>query len=327
MGEAAQARSAHSIEGMSSPRDILTITDSADAVPEGLPLVIALTGFSDAGGAIGQVIAYLRDSLDFEDVAVFDNDELLDYRARRPIIQFDHDHLSDYEPPRLAMSLAYDELHRPFLLLTGYEPDFRWEAFTRTVISLAQKFRVAHTTWVHGIPMPVPHSRPLGATVSGTRADLIESLSIWRPQTQVPANVLHLLEFELQRHELDVVGFALLVPHYLTETEYPDAALTALELYSAATGLVFPSDELREEGRAFIAKVDEQVAENGELHKLVSSLEVRYDTYMEGTEQRSPLTMDEDDLPTADDIAAELERYLAGRRGHKPGASDSSPDE
>ncbi|PFG31258.1 proteasome assembly chaperone family protein [Paramicrobacterium agarici] len=299
---------------MSIPEDLVRFTESASAVPEGLPLVIGLTGFADAGSTIAQAVTYLRDSLSYEDVAIFDNDALLDYRARRPIIQFEHDHLTDYEPARLALSLAYDELHRPFLLLTGYEPDFRWEAFTQTIVSLVEKFKVTHTTWVHGIPMPVPHTRPLGAAVSGNREELIDALSIWRPTTQVPANVLHVLEYRLQQADHAVAGFALLVPHYLTETEYPAAALTALELYSAASGLVFPSDELREDGRQFVARVDEQVAENGELNKLVSSLETRYDTYMEGTEQRPPLTMDEQDLPSADDIAAELERYLAGRR-------------
>ncbi|WP_166983675.1 proteasome assembly chaperone family protein [Paramicrobacterium fandaimingii] len=306
---------------MSIPEDLVRFTESASAVPAGLPLVIGLTGFSDAGSTIAQAVTYLRDSLSYDDVAIFDNDQLLDYRARRPIIQFEHDHLTNYEPSRLALSLAYDELRRPFLLLTGYEPDFRWESFTQTVMGLIERFDVSHTTWVHGIPMPVPHTRPLGAAVSGNREELIESLSIWRPSTQVPANVLHLLEYRLQENDLPVTGFALLIPHYLTETEYPAAALTALELYTAASGLVFPSDELREDGRQFITRVDEQVAENGELHKLVSSLEARYDTYMEGTEQRPPLTMDEHNLPSADDIAAELERYLAGRR-----ASDGDSD-
>ncbi|SEC19820.1 Predicted ATP-dependent carboligase, ATP-grasp superfamily [Paramicrobacterium humi] len=293
--------------------EIYTLTDIADTVPEGLPFVIGLTGFADAGGTIAQVTEYLRDSVRHEPLAVYDNDALLDYRARRPIIQFDQDHLSDYEPARLEVSLASDELGKQFLLMTGYEPDFRWEQFTATIVDIIRRFQVAHTTWVHAIPMPVPHTRPMGATVSGNRAELIESLSIWRPRTQVPANVLHLLEYRLEQLDLPVTGFALLVPHYLTETEYPDAALVALELYSAAAGLVLPSDELREEGREFIARVDEQVAENHELGKLVSALEARYDTYMEGTEQRAPFVMEEGDIPSADDIAAELERYLAGR--------------
>jgi len=107
---------------------------------------------------------------------------------------------------------------------------------------------------VHAIPMPVPHTRPIGVTVSGNREDLIETLSVWRPRTQVPGNALHLLEYRLTESDHPLAGFVLLVPHYLADTEYPDAAVTALESITAATGLLFPTDQLREDGREFLAK-------------------------------------------------------------------------
>ena len=88
---------------------------SAPPVRAGLPLVIALTGFTDAGTAIGGLIDYVRDELEPTPLAVFSNDVLLDYRARRPLISFDQDHLTDYRPPRLELSLAHDTLGQPFL--------------------------------------------------------------------------------------------------------------------------------------------------------------------------------------------------------------------
>lgn len=167
--------------------------------------------------------------------------------------------------------------------------------------------------------MPVPHTRPVGVTVSGNREDLIDAMSVWRPHTQVPSSVLHLLELRLYQRGLAVVGFALLIPHYLSDTEYPQAAVAALESISASTGLIFPTDRLRESGREFLGKVDEQVGGNDELHKLVSALEARHDTYMEGTSLRSPLTDEDGFVPSADVIAAELEKFLAIRRpGEEP---------
>ena len=111
-----------------------------------------------------------------------------------------------------------------------------------------------------------------------------------------------------------VAGFVLLVPHYLADTEYPATALVAVESISAATGLIFPTDQLREEGRLFAAKIDEQVDSNAELARLVTTLEERHDTYMEGTSIRSPLTDVDGELPSADEIADELQRFLAGNR-------------
>ncbi|MDY0912677.1 MULTISPECIES: proteasome assembly chaperone family protein [Rathayibacter] len=307
---------------MPDPADLFAIEGDLADVPRGLHLVAGLTGFADAGGAVGQLAEHLHGTLEHRTVVEFDPDQLLDYRARRPIITFDQDHLTDYTPATLRLSLAHDELHQPFLLLTGFEPDYQWERFTRAVLELIDRLEVASTTWVHAIPMPVPHTRPVGVTVSGNREDLIEAMSVWKPVTQVPANVLHLLELRLYDRAQPAVGFALLIPHYLSDTAYPQAAVAALESISASTGLIFPTDSLRESGREFLAKVDEQVGANDELQKLVSALESRHDTYMEGTSLRSPLTDEDGFVPTADALAAELEKFLAIKR---PGEEPTAP--
>ncbi|QCQ15930.1 proteasome assembly chaperone family protein [Microbacterium sp. RG1] len=284
--------------------------DDAPAVPTGLPLVILLTGFTDAGSAVSQSIGYLRDEASPAVLLRFENDVLLDYRARRPQITFDADHLTDYRPARLELSLAYDALSRPFLLLAGYEPDFAWEGFVNAVVGAAMAFAVSSVTWVHAIGMPVPHTRPLGTTVSGNRAALTEAHSVWKPHTTVPATVGHLLEYRFVASGHSVAGFVLLVPHYLSDTEYPASAITALDSITAATGLVFAVDDLREQNEDFLSKVGEQVGASDELTTMLTGLEERYDAYMAGATMATPL-LHEADLPSADEIAAELERFLA----------------
>jgi hypothetical protein len=285
---------------------------SAPPVPSGLPLVIALTGFTDAGSAVSRLIEYFRDDLDPSPVVVFSNDVLLDYRARRPIISFSEDHLTDYRPARLELSLAHDAIGQPFVLLAGYEPDFAWDAFTETVLELAAGLQVSSVTWVHSIPMPVPHTRPIGTTVSGTRSDLVEAHSVWRPHTQVPSTVGHLLEYRFAETGASIAGFVLLVPHYLGDTEYPAAALAALDSVTVATGLVFDGDGIREENREYLTKVEEQVTGSDELTRMVENLEERYDSYMAGATSATPI-IHTGDLPSADELAAELERFLATR--------------
>lgn len=285
---------------------------SAPPVPRGLPLVMALTGFMDAGTAVGGLIDYARDELDPTPLAVFSNDRLLDYRARRPVVSFDHDHLTDYRPQRLELSLARDALGQPFLLLAGYEPDFAWESFSSAVLTLADEFDVSTVTWVHAIPMPVPHTRPIGTTVSGTRDELTEAHSVWKPQTQVPATVGHLLEYRFAETTVPVAGFVLLVPHYLGDTQYPAATLAALDSLSAATGLVFSGDDLRDDNREYLDRVTEQVESSDELQQMLHGLEERYDAYMAGSTLAAPI-IHSGDLPSADELAAELERFLANR--------------
>lgn len=279
--------------------------------------MIALTGFTDAGGAVSGLITYVREVLDPIPLAVFSNDVLLDYRARRPIISFEADHLTDFKPPRLELSLAHDALGQPFLVLAGYEPDFAWDAFTDAVLQLAHAYSVSTVTWVHAIPMPVPHTRPIGTTVSGTRTDLTEAHSVWKPHTQAPATVGHLLEYRFAESGAAVAGFVLLIPHYLGDTDYPAATLAALDSLTVATGLVFAGDELREQNRDYLSRVDEQVSGNDELSRMLQGLEERYDAYMAGSTLATPM-IHTGDLPSADELAAELERFLATR----PSAED-----
>ena len=307
---------------MRNPDELYELSEGSEFVPLGLPLVAGVTGFADAGAGVTQLSDYLLDTLDYEVVAEFDVDALLDYRARRPTIYFDQDHLSDYQPAKLNLYLAKDEIGQQFLLLTGFEPDFQWEAFTAAVLNLIDRFQVKTTTWVHSIPMPVPHTRPIGVTVSGNRTELTDAMSIWKPHTQVPANALHLVEYRLQEAGHPTAGFVLLIPHYLADTEYPMAAVKALESVSAATGLIFPTDGLREEGRVFLSRIADQLETNSELAKLVGTLEERHDSYMIDNPLRSPLTDQDGEIPSADDIAAELENFLATRRaGEEPSPS------
>jgi len=294
---------------------------SAPPVPAGLPMVVVLTGFTDAGGAVSQMIELFREDLSPSPVVSFSADVLLDYRARRPVITFDADHLADYRPPRLELSLVHDAIGQPFVLLAGFEPDFAWDAFTETVVGLAEGLEVATVTWVHAIPMPVPHTRPIGTTVSGTRSELTQAHSVWQPHTQVPATVGHLLEHRFAQSGAAVSGFVLLVPHYLADTDYPAAALAGLDSLSVATGLVFDADGVREENREYLAKVDDQVEGNAELTAMLRTLEERYDSYMAGSNLGQPI-IHTGDLPSADELAAELERFLADRRPDDDRRSD-----
>src|SRR5690606_11885374 len=150
---------------MRDPSGLYDLSMEVSQVPRGLHLVAGLTGFADAGGAVSRLSEYLLEELQSQEIVTFDTDVLLDYRARRPIMYFHEDHLADYRPAKLSVYLVEDELGQPFLFLTGFEPDFQWERFTAAIIQLVEKYEVKDTTWVHAIPMPTPHTRPIGVTV------------------------------------------------------------------------------------------------------------------------------------------------------------------
>ena len=299
---------------MRDPGELYEVHLGPESVPRGLDLVAGVAGFADAGGAVSQFTEFLLSEFEHRTVVRFDNDELLDWRSRRPIMVFDGDKLSDYRPASLAIHLVEDEMGVPFLLLTGYEPDLKWERFAAAMLQIVEGYDFARSTWVQAISLAVPHTRPLGVSVSGSRTKRTDALSIWRPHTELPATAFHLVEYRLQATDHPTAGFVLLIPHYLGETVYPAAAVTALESITAATGLIFPTDSLREAGREFAGRIDSQMADNAELSKLITTLEERHDSYVEDNPLPSPLAESDGSLPTADRIADELQQFLASRR-------------
>lgn len=283
-------------------------------VPAGLPLVLLLTGYRDAGSTVSQVTESILSMGGGQIVAEFDPDPMFDYRARRPTIFIDDARVQRVTGPSLDLRLVEDSMGVPFLLLSGFEPDFRWGAFIDDVLALIDHFAVSTTTWVHAIPMPVPHTRPIRLSVTGNRADLIERLPVWNARTEAPAHVLHLLEHELTTAGDPVLDLVPLVPHYLADGIMPASALVAIDAIATSTGLLLPTEHLRDEDRTFSADVDRQVAQNEEAQRLIQALEVQHDDYLRDTPEDNPLTNVDGVIPSADEIAAELERFLSTRR-------------
>ncbi|MEY9213182.1 PAC2 family protein [Thermobifida halotolerans] len=277
-------------------------------------LLVSLDGFVDAGAAGKQAVAALFDGLQATELVAFDIDGLLDYRSRRPVMTFDETAWVDYTEPKLSLYLVHDLEGTPFLLLHGLEPDREWEAFTAAVQQLVERLSVGLTVCFYGIPMAVPHTRPVTATPHATRDGLVPDHASWVGRIQVPGNAMSLLEYRLGQAGHDVIGYAVHVPSYLAQSEYPRAGLAVLEYLADTTGLALPTEGLAEEARKTDGEIDRQVESSEEVQRVVRNLEAQYDSFVaadDGVGADALLAGDEADLPTAEELGAELERFLA----------------
>jgi hypothetical protein len=301
-----------------SVRDPHELYELAGDLPElGEPVLIqVMGGFVDAGGAARLAREHLLASSEHRVLARFDLDQLLDYRSRRPTMLFVADHWESYDELTLALRLLTDAAGTPYLLLSGPEPDLQWDRFIAAVTALIDRLRVTVTVGMTAIPMAVPHTRPTGITAHATRRELIPDHQPWLQRVQVPASAGNLLEFRLGQQRRDALGFAAHVPHYLAANEYPAAAEALLTAVARATGLALPTEPLRKAAEELRTTVDAQVAGAEEVAAHVRGLEEQYDTLMR-SRQGEGLLGDLPSLPTADELGAELERFLADQA--KPG--------
>jgi len=305
------------------PHELYQLADEQPAPGElDRPVLLhALGGFIDAGFAGKLASDHLLATLPHRVVATFDVDQLFDYRARRPPMMFVEDHWASYEAPELVLRAVTDPSGATFLMLTGPEPDVQWERFVAAVTALVEHYDVRLTVGIHAIPMAVPHTRPAGLTAHATRRELVAGTRTWVGRVQVPGNIAGLIEFRLGQAGKDAAGYAVHVPHYLSQTEYPDAAAALLEAVQQVSDLSLPADALREAGAQTRGAIEEQIADQPEVAAVVEALEQQYDAYVAAQENALPLADDTAELPTADELGAELERFLA-EENERRGRSD-----
>jgi hypothetical protein len=273
-------------------------------------MLVSLGGFMDAGHTQRLLTDHLMASSEGSVVASFDVDQLLDYRGRRPGMVFDTNRWVGYDDPCIALHRLIDRDGTPFFLLTGPEPDYQWERVSEAVRELVDLLGVGLVVSAHGIPMAVPHTRPIGMTSHATDPRLIPEQLNPFGRVEVPGSMSALLELRLGEAGHDALGFAVHVPHYLAQAEFADGAVTALNAVTAATGLNLPIDDLVAAAGLNRAEIAQEVAGSEEVAQVVAALERQYDTFIEGLQKPSLLATDVSDLPSADEIGAEFEQFL-----------------
>ncbi len=267
-------------------------------------LIHQLDGFVDAGQAGRLFSAHLLEHLEHEVLAEFDHDQLHDYRSRRPAMIFDTNQWTSYADLSLRIYRVVDEQGEVFLLMSGPEPDVQWERLASAVVGLIEQFGVRLTISLHGIPMAVPHTRPITLTAHATDTELVQGYRSWIDRVEVPASFTGLLEFRLGQLERKAMGFAAHVPHYLAQASFPEATLTLTRSLNQATGLAVPLEPLEKASATNLADIAGEMKGSSEVQELVATLEQQYDSI-----QAEP----QDHVPSAEEIAAEFEKFLADR--------------
>lgn len=295
--------------------DPAELYDVAGEPPEldGPVLLVALDGFVDAGNAGRLAVEALRLDQEPDTLVSFDVDQLLDYRSRRPPLVFETDHWAGYIPPALDVVVLHDTANTDYLLLAGPEPDTQWERFGAAVEQVVRTLGVRLVVNLTAIPMAVPHTRPIGVTVHGTRPELTEGHEAWFATAHVPGSAVALMEYRLGEAGHDAMGFAVHVPHYLARAEYPQAARVLLDHVGLAAGLYLPTESLSAAAERAETEIAEQVAASDEVRQVVEALEQQYDMVASGRGERPGLNITPGSIPSAEELAAEVEKFLAAQ--------------
>jgi proteasome assembly chaperone (PAC2) family protein len=238
-------------------------------------------------------------------IVVFDGDTFIDYRARRPVMELREGVNTKMIWPSIEVRLGRDVAGHDVLLLTGHEPDSGWRLFCDATIDIALDLGVRMVVGLGAYPYGAPHTRPSRLSITAGSVDLAASLPYLKNSVDVPAGVGAALEERFTLAGLPAVGLWAQVPHYVANLPYPGASVALLGGLREMTGVATEGVALRQEADAHRQRLDTLIAQNQEHVAMLQQLEAVYDAEVSSGGSAPP-----PDLPTGDEIAAELERYL-----------------
>jgi proteasome assembly chaperone (PAC2) family protein len=269
-------------------------------------LVLGLEGWVDAGYAAGTAVTALLESTPHEVVATFDSDALLDHRSRRPTLRISHGIHGPLTWPELRLLAATQTGGRSLLVLAGPEPDLRWHEWSSEVVALGLRLGVELVVGIGAFPAPVPHTRPVRLAATANNEELAGKVGFLPAALDVPAGAQAVLEVAFGEAGIPSVGVWARVPHYAAGTPYPAAAAALLDELSSLTGVSINTDALHQAGRRACDQIQGLIEASEEHSAMVRQLEEQNDAEV-GTSATSFTR-----LPTGDELAAELERFLRG---------------
>ena len=273
-------------------------------------LIQALSGWVDVGSA--GTLAAARLAGDGELVATFDTDALFDYRSNRPVLDIYDASMKELAWPELTVRRVTFG-GRDLLVLTGTEPDLRWKEFASAVREVSLRLGVTQLISLGAVPAAIPHTvpTPVLATASD-RSLLAVDIPVLAGAMRVPSAAVSVNDLYLSEAGIQTVGFWAQVPHYVAAL-YHAGAVALLRRTAEHLRIDIPIEDFEEEARNQRAQLDQIVEARPEAK-----------AYVERLEQMA----DEQQVPSGEEIAAELERFLRETTDPHPfedGGSDTGP--
>jgi hypothetical protein len=296
---------------------ILTIDHDLSGIRPDPVLLVAFDGWTDAGTGGTGAAELLLEQHGARRVGHFDADALFDYRDRRPALDIDKGRLGSVRWPELDVKHLTPSSGPDLLLLTGPEPDLGWRALASDLIELTDAVGARRYVGLGSVPGPLPHTRPVQMVCTSNDAALLERLGGPHEQMVVPASAQVALEAELGAHGLTTLGMWVRIPHYVAGP-YPEASRALLERLSAHLGTPIDLADLDRSISENRERLDVASTSSDEVREHVAQLERLYDA--QATPPEGPLGIDlqrggpltDVEVPTGDELAAEIERFLRG---------------
>lgn len=267
------------------------------------PVICAFRGWNDGGEAASIALRYLQERWDASTFATLDPEEFYDFQVARPTVRMEDGVSRVIEWPKSEFAAA-SVAGKDVVLFSAVEPNVRWRTFTTAVLGTAEEIGCSMLVTLGAFLTDVPHSRPVPVVGSAVDEETAERLGLARSQYEGPTGIVGVLHDASNRAGLPSVSLWAAVPHYLPVAPNPKAALALVERVTDLLEVPVDTSSLSRAVESWEQTVLGAVRESDELSEYVARLEAATDERVREGE------LAEEQMPSGEAIAAELERFL-----------------
>lgn len=269
-------------------------------------LLYSFRGWVDAGiagaGAIDAVIQQMRGS---EQFATIDLTDLLDLQQVRPTVQLIDGGLRQVEWP--SVELWSGSLGRDVIAVRGPEPSIRWPTFAGWIVDLANRLRITDAVALGGMPALTTHRRPVPVLATAATRSLAQELGALRDDYVGPTGLNTVVQHALGVAGIRSAALWAQVPQYVSGSPSPPAVRSLLARLEDTFRIRPELAALDRRAAAYRERVEEGLVERPDVRSIVDQLDHQLDHPSEAVDTLP------DDLPSGDELADEIERFLRTR--------------
>ena len=278
---------------------------------------VLVTGFMmrrRAGRLGARTVDFLTEQWETEAVARIDMTPFLNLAVHRPFVHRTET-LATLDWPDATIYLARKApLKRDVLLLSTWEPDFKWKTFVNSLTGYLDRIGVRTMVSLRARPGEVPHTRPSPVYLTATDIDLELQFGVQstRTRNEGPSSIAGVLATQVQAMRWRTAELAVVQPDYFPRMPNAEGMIALIRLVDKALGSQTDVSVLEETARDQHEMLDRGTAGDAHSASVIAEREQAYDQGLEKLDflapSREPLPPQE--LPSGAEILEEVEKLL-----------------
>ncbi len=236
-------------------------------------LVIAFTGWNDAGSAASMAVRYLIEQLFATKFATVDPEEYYDFSVQRPQVRLGKGSQRQIQWPSYefyhgsGMGVEHD-----FVFATGPEPNLHWRGFCELILRLAREWKVEMIVTLGAYLDEGLYTRPVPLSGFSTNKKFIKELDLIPSRYQGPTGIIGVLGDMCRKGSIPNMSLWASLPHYLPPSPNPRGSLALILRLTQWLGLRIDTSPLERAAGEYQKKVNEIINSDPNLSAFIHEL-------------------------------------------------------